>query len=89
MILTDTGSVRNLIDKTVYLKLPFQSPFRDFGDGRVIGVNGKALDLSRFSVIQVTVGMTLLWYNFGFVPNLPLEVFIGAAVLAVHQYSLL
>ena len=88
-ILADSGSVRNLIDEAVYLKLPFQSPLRDPGDVRVVGGNGEALELRGFAVLPVAVGMTLLWHEFGVVPNLPLEVLIGADVLAAHQCSLL
>ena len=37
----------------------------------------------------MTLGTTLLWHEFGVVPNLPLEVLIGADVLTNHQCSLL
>ena len=88
-ILADSGSVRNLIDEAVYLKLPYQPPIRDPGDVLVIGGNGEALELKGFAVLPVSVGTTLLWHEFGVVPNLPLEVLIGADVLAAHQCSLL
>ena len=55
----------------------------------VIGGNGEALELKGFSVLPVSFGTTLLWHEFGVVPNLPLEVLIGADVLAAHQCSLL
>ena len=44
-ILADSGSVRNLIDESVYCRLPYQPPIFDPGDVRVIGCNGEALDL--------------------------------------------
>ncbi len=37
-ILADSGSVRNLVDETVYKKLPYQPPIRDPGDCRVSAV---------------------------------------------------
>ena len=64
-------------------------PIRDPGDCRVIGGNGEALDLRGFAVLPVTLGTTLLWHEFGVVPNLPLEVLIGADILAAHRCSLL
>ena len=88
-ILADSGSVRNLIDEAVYRKLPYQPPIRDPGDCRVIGGNGEALDLKGFTVLPITLGTALLWHEFGVVPNLPLEVLIGADILASHQCSLL
>ena len=88
-ILADSGSVRNLVDKIVYKKLPYQPPIRDPGDCRVIGGNGEPLDLIGFTVQPVTLGTTLLWHEFGVVPSLPLEVLIVADVLTNHQWSLL
>ena len=87
-ILADSGSVRNLIDEAVFKKLPFQPPIRDPGEVRVIGGNGEALDLKGFAVLPVTLGTSILWHEFGVVPDLPLEVLIGADVLAPHQCSL-
>ncbi len=69
--------------------LPYQPPIRDPGDCRVIGGNGEPLDLKGFTVLPVTLGTTLLWHEFGVIPNLPLEVLIGADVLPNHQCSLL
>ena len=54
LILTDSGSVRNLVDKIEYKKLPYQPPIRDPGDCRVIGGNGEPLDLKGFTVLPVT-----------------------------------
>ena len=88
-ILADSGSVRNLIDEQVYKRLPFQPPIRSPGDCRVIGGNGEPLDLKGFAVLPVTLGDTLLWHEFGVVPDLPLEVLVGADILATHQCSLL
>ena len=88
-ILADSGSVRTLIDDAVYKKLPYQPPIRDPGDCRAIGGNGEALDLRGFAILPVTLGTTLLWHEFGVVPNLALEVLIGADVLSNYQCSLL
>ena len=73
----------------VYKKLPYQPPIKDPGDCRVIGGNGEPLDLKGFTVLPVTLGTTLLWHEFGVVPNLPLEALIGADVLTNQQCSLL
>ena len=83
-ILADSGSVRNLIDESVYNRLPFKPPIRDPGDVRVIGGNGEALDLKGIAVLPVAFGSNLIWHEFGVVPNLPLEVLVGADVLAPH-----
>ena len=88
-ILADSGSVRNLIDESTFKKLPFQPRLREPGDVKVIGGNGEALDLRGFVVLPVSLGNTLLWHEFGVVPELPLEVLIGADVLAAHRCSLL
>ena len=88
-ILANSGSVRNLVDELVYKMLPYQPQIRDPGDCRVIGGNGKPLDLKGFTVLPVTLGTTLLWHEFGDVPNLPLEVLIGADVLTNHHCSVL
>ena len=88
-ILADSGSVQNLVDETVYKKLPYQPPIRDLGDCRVIGGNGEPLNLKGFTVLPVTLGTKLLWHEFGVVPNLMLEVLIYADVLMNHQCSLL
>ena len=88
-ILADSGSVRNLIAEAVFNKLPYQPLIREPGDCRVIGGNGEALELRGFAVLPVTLGANLLWHEFGVVPNLPLEVLVGADVLAPHQCSLL
>ena len=42
-ILADSGSVRNLNDEAVYLRLPLRSPIQDPGDIRVIGGNGEPI----------------------------------------------
>ena len=83
-ILADSNSVQHLVDEIVYKKLPYQPRIRDPGDCRVIGGNGELLDLKGFTVLPVTLGTTLLWNEFGVVPNLPLEVLIGADVLTNH-----
>ena len=88
-ILADSGSVRNLIDESTFNKLPFQPRLREPGDVKVIAGNGEALDLRGFVVLPVSLGNTLLWHEFGVVPELPLEVLIGADVLAAHRCSLL
>ena len=51
-ILADSGSVRNLIDESVFKKLPCRHPIRPLGDVTVIGGNGEALDLLWFTVLQ-------------------------------------
>ena len=56
---------------------------------RVIGDNGDAHDLKGFVVLPVALGSTLIWHEFGVVPNLPLKVLLGADVLAPHLCSLL
>ncbi len=45
--------------------------------------------MKGFAVLPVTLGASILWHEFGVVPDLPLEVLIGADVLAPHQCSLL
>ena len=45
--------------------------------------------MKKFTVLPVTLGTKLLWHEFGVVPNLPLEVLIGADVLTNQQCSLL
>ena len=55
----------------------------------MIGGNGEALDLKGFAVLPVTLGTTLLWHEFGVVPGLPLEVLVGADVLAPHHCALI
>ena len=87
-ILAESGSVRNLIDEAVFKRLSFQPPISDPGDLRVIGGNGEALDLKGFTVLPISLGFNLIWHEFGFVVNLPLEVLIGADVLASHLFSL-
>ena len=54
-ILADSDSIRNLIDKAVYKRLPFQPPIQDPGDVRVIGGNGEALDLKNFAVLPISL----------------------------------
>ena len=54
----------------------------------MISGSGDALELKGFAVLPVSLGTTLVWHEFGVVPNLPLEVLIGADVLARHQCSL-
>ena len=60
-ILADSGSVRNLIDESMYRRLPYQPTIRDPGDVRVIGGNGEALDLKGYTVLPVSLGTNLLW----------------------------
>ncbi len=88
-ILADSGSVRNLIDESVYNRLPFKPPIRDPGDVRVIGGNSEAFDLKGFAVLPVALGSNIIWHEFGVVPNLPLEVLVDADVLAPYLCSLL
>ena len=88
-ILADSGSVSNLINESVYNRLQFKPPIRDPGGVWVIGGNGEALDLKGFAVLPVALGSNLLWHEFGVVPNLSLEVQVGADVLAPHLCSLL
>ena len=54
----------------------------------MIGGNGEPLKLRGFTVLPVAFKATLLWHEFGFVPELPLEVLIGADILSAHQCSL-
>ena len=70
-------------------RLPYKPPIWDPGDVRVIGYNGEALDLTGFAVLPVALGSSLVWQAFGVVPNLPLEVLVGADLLAPHLCSLL
>ena len=88
-ILADSGSVWNLVDEAIYKKLPYQPPIRNPGEYRVIGGNGEPLDLKGFTCLPVTLGTILQWHEFGVIPNLPLEVLIGADILSNHQCSLL
>ena len=87
-VLVDFGSVRNLVNEALFRKLPFQPPIRDPGDVQVIGGNGEPLELRGFTVLPVALGAALLWHEFGVVPELPLEVLIGADILAAQQCSL-
>ena len=48
----------------------------------MIGNNGEACDLKGFAVLPVALGSNLMWHEFGVVPNHPLEVLVGADVLA-------
>ena len=81
--------MQNLVDEAVYTKLPYQPPIRNPVGCRVIGGNGEPLDLKGFAVLPITLGTILLWHEFGVVPNLPLEVLIGADILSNHQCTLL
>ena len=87
-ILADSGSVSNLINETVYKRLPFQFPIRDPGEMRVIGNNGKPLDLKGYAVLPISLGSNLIWHELGVVPNNPFEVLIGADNLVLHLCSL-
>ena len=87
-ILANSSSVRNLIDESVYRRLPYQPPIRDPCDVPVIGGNGEALDFKGFTVLPVSLGTNLLWHEFGVVPNLLLQVLIGADLLTPHLCSL-
>ena len=87
-ILADSGSVRNLIDEAVYDRLPFKPLIRDPGGVRVIGGNGEAFELRGFTVLPVSIENTILWHKFGVVPRLPLEVLVGADIMAAHQSTL-
>ena len=87
-VLADSGLVRNLIDESVYNRLPFKPPVKDPGDVGVIGGNGEALDLRGFIVLPISIGNTILWHELCVVPRLPLEVLVGADILAAHQCTL-
>ena len=65
----------------MYRRLSNQFPIRDPDDVSVIGGNSEALYLKSFTVLLVSLGTNLLWYDFGVVPNLPLKVFIEAHLL--------
>ena len=45
--------------------------------------------IKGFAVLPVYLGLNLIWHDFGVVPNLSLEVVVGADVLAPHLCSLL
>ena len=81
-ILADSGLVCNLIDESVYNRLPFRPPIRDPDDVQVIGGNCEALDLNSFAVLPVSLCSNLILHELGVVLNLPLEVLIGDDVLA-------
>ena len=85
-ILANSGSVQNLVDEMIYKKVSYQPPIRDPGDCQVIG---EPFELKGCTVLPITLGTTLLWHVFGVVPNMPLEVLIGADVWTNHQCSLL
>ena len=55
----------------------------------MIGGNGEALDIKGYAVLPVALGSNLIWHKFGFLPNLSLEVLVGADVLAPHLCYLL
>ena len=55
----------------------------------MIGGNGEALDLKGFAVLPVALGSNLILLEFGVVPNLPIELLVGADVLEPHLCSLL
>ena len=55
----------------------------------MIGGNGDAIDLKGFAVLPAALGSNLIWHEFGVMPNLPLEVLVGAYVLASHLCSLM
>ena len=59
-ILADCGFLRNLIDESVFNRLPFKPSIKDPGDIRVIGGNGEALDLRGFAVLPVSLGSNLI-----------------------------
>ena len=84
----DSGSVCNFIDESVYRRQLYQPPISDPENVRVIGGNGEALDLKVFTGLLVSLGTNLLWHEFGVLPYLPLEVLIGADLLATYLYSL-
>ena len=80
--------MRNLIDEALYDRLPLKPPVRDPGGVRVIGCNGEALALRGFTVLHVSIRTMILWHEFGIVPRLPLQVLVGADILAAHQCTL-
>lgn len=61
--------VRNLFDRTVYRRLPYQPSIRDTEDVRVIGRKGEALNLKSFTILPVSLLTNLLWHKFTIVPN--------------------
>ena len=81
--------MRNVIDESVSNRLPFKPPIKDPRDVRVIGGSGEALDLKGFAMLPDSLSSNLIWHEFGVVPYLPLEVLVGADVLASHLCSLL
>ena len=64
----------------MYKKLPYQPPRGDPGDCQVVGGNGEPVDLKKFTILEVTLGTTLMWHEFGVVLNLLHEVLIDADV---------
>ena len=80
--------MQNFIDKAVYNRLIYKHYICDTGDVRVIGGNGKALDLKGFAVLPVFLGSTLVWHKFKLVPNFLFEVLIRANLLTLYVCSL-
>ena len=83
----DLSLVENHVDEMVYQKLPYHPPIMEPGDCWVIGGNGKFLDQNGFTVLSITLGTTLLWHEYGVVPNILLEVLIGADVLTNYLFT--
>ena len=81
--------VPTLIDEAVYNRLSYKHSIRDPKDVRMNGKYGEALDYKDFAVLPAAVGSTLVWHDFGVMPNFPLEVFLGADMLAPHLCTIL
>lgn len=55
---------------------------------KVIKGNGEALELKGFAVMPVALGSNVIWHELGVVPNLSLNMLVGADELAPHLCSL-
>ena len=51
--------------------------------------NRETIDLKGFAVLPDAISSNPIWHGFGFVPNLPLEVVVGADVFAPYLCLLL
>lgn len=67
--------------------MPYKPNIREYGDARILGGNSEALDLKGFAMLPVSLGSTLIWHEFGVVPNLAGEVLVKVDVLALHFCS--
>ena len=55
----------------------------------MIGGNRETIDFKVFAVEPDAISSNFIWYEFGVVPNLHLEVVVGADVFAPYRCSLL